>query len=111
MAETKKLREIAKVIRSKNSGPFEITFDVIFANPADYERVKATGIITKELVAGLYSVSVDQVLTFGYFDRINAIKATIPRPRAQGSVGETDMHACQQHMPLAGIAIPWLVDV
>ena len=36
---TVRLRDLAKVIRSKNSGPFEITFDVIFAESAPYELV------------------------------------------------------------------------
>ena len=33
------LQNLAKVIRSKNAGPFEITFDVIFDEAAVYERV------------------------------------------------------------------------
>ena len=37
-----KLRDIAKVIRSKNAGPFELTFDVIFKTKEDYEKVKAS---------------------------------------------------------------------
>jgi hypothetical protein len=100
------LKDIAKVIRSKNAGPFEITFDIVFKSREDFEAVKATGVITKELIAGLYNVSAEQVLTFVYYDAANAIKATIPRPRPQGSIGETDMHAAQQHVPLMGIMIP-----
>lgn len=34
-------------------------------------------------------------------------KATLVRPRPQASIGETDMHACQQHVPLLSIEIPW----
>ncbi len=41
------LKNLAKVIRSKNSGPFELTFDVIFADPAVYEHVKASGVLTR----------------------------------------------------------------
>ena len=40
----------------------------------------------------------DSIVTFGYFDLVNAIKVTIPRPRARGSFGETDLHAAQQHV-------------
>ena len=28
------LRDIAKVVRSKNAGPFEITLDIVFKDPA-----------------------------------------------------------------------------
>lgn len=104
---TKPLRAIAGVIRSKNAGPFEITFDVIFRSRADFERVRASGAITPELVSRLYDVPVQLILTFVWFEVANALKVTIPRPRPQGGVGETDIHAAQQHAPLMEIAIPW----
>ena len=47
------------------------------------------------------------IITFGFFDLVNAVKITLPRPRAQGGVGETDMHAAQQHVPLQEIRVPW----
>jgi hypothetical protein len=101
------LKEIAKVIRSKNSGPFEITFDIIFRSKDDYLRFKETNVLTKELFCTLYKVSPAKIITFGYFDILNAVKVTIPRSRPQGSVGETDMHAAQQHAPLLDILVPW----
>lgn len=107
METERPLRQIAKVVRSKNAGPFEITFDVIFSSADDYRRVRDTGAVTKALVAELYQVPEERISVFGFFDRINAIKITMPRPRPQGSVGETDMHACQQHIPLAEIMVPW----
>ncbi len=107
MPGERRLREIAKVVRSKNSGPFQVTFDVIFASNEDFRRVRDSGVVTRALVARLYRISENEIVTFGFFERINAIKITIPRRNPQGSIGETDMHACQQHVPLAEIAIPW----
>ena len=101
------LREIAKVIRSKNAGPFEITLDIVFKTKADFEAVKKSGVITKELVSQLYNVPTQNIITFGFFDLINAVKITLPRPRPQGGIGETDMHAAQQHVPLQEIRVPW----
>lgn len=106
MSSSKPLREIAKVVRSKNSGPFEVTFDVIFATNEAYAHVRDSGVITEQVVASLYRVPVESIITFGFFDRIRSLKFTLPRPRPQGSTGETDMHCCQQHMPLAEILIP-----
>ena len=103
----KNLSDIAKVIRSKNAGPFEVTFDIIFSDKSIYEKVKQSNIINKALIAKLYKISEEKVLTFVYFDAANAIKATIRRARPQGSIGETDMHAAQQHVPLLGIKIPF----
>jgi hypothetical protein len=100
------LKEIAKIIRSKNAGPFEITMDIIFKSVEDYEAVKASDAITKERIAELYDLPVEDIITFVYFDAANAVKATIPRPRSQGSIGETDMHAAQHHAPLLDIMVP-----
>lgn len=103
----KNITELMHVIRSKNAGPFELTLDMIFLNKEIYEKVKSTGVITKSLIAKLYSIPEDKVLVFVYFDTANAIKATLVRARPQASTGETDMHACQQHVPLLSIEIPW----
>ena len=92
------LRDIAKVIRSKNAGPFEITLDIVFKTKEDFEAVKKSGVITQELVSRLYNVPTQNIITFGFFDLINAVKITLPRPRPQGGIGETDMHAAQQHV-------------
>ena len=103
------LRDIAKVVRSKNAGPFEITLDIIFKSKEDFEAVKMSGVITRELVSQLYKVPTQAIITFGFFDLVNAVKITLPRARAQGGIGETDMHAAQQHVPLQEICIPWPV--
>ncbi|MGI6775592.1 DUF4387 domain-containing protein [Acetomicrobium sp.] len=101
-----KLRDIAKVIRSKNAGPFEITFDIIFRTKDDYEKVKASGVLNKRLIASLYNLDPQNILTFVFYDAANAVKITIPRMRPQGSIGEVDMHGAQQYVPLFDIDIP-----
>src|ERR1700758_5087751 len=37
------LADIAKLIRSKNAGPFTLTFDIMFADLVSYRRVKDSG--------------------------------------------------------------------
>jgi hypothetical protein len=49
------LKDLAKVLRSKNSGPFQITIDVLFDDIKNYERVKNTNIFTKKNIAKLYN--------------------------------------------------------
>jgi len=104
--KTVKLKDIAKVIRSKNAGPFEITFDIIFKTKEDYEKVKASGVLNKELIARIYNLDPQRILTFVFYDAANAVKITIPRIRPQGSVGEVDMHGAQQYVPLFDIEVP-----
>ncbi|MGB9813214.1 MAG: DUF4387 domain-containing protein [Thermovenabulum sp.] len=101
------LKDIAKVLRSKNSGPFEMTLDIIFKNKEDYEKIKRLGIINEDLISKIYNIEKEKIITFVYFDAANAIKITIPRLRPQGTVGETDMHAAQQHVPLMFVEVPW----
>jgi len=100
-----KLKELAEVIRSKNAGPFEITFDIIFQDPENYERVKKAGVLSRERMARLYRIPVESVLFFGYYDPALAIKSTIVRPRVSGGVGDTDIMACQQHGPLLDLEV------
>ena len=109
MVEVKEaaLKDVAKIIRSKNAGPFEVTLDVIFKNSEDYKMIKAKEILSKEFIAELYKLPVEDIIALVYFDAANAVKATIPRPRAQGSIGETDMHAAQHHAPLMDIMVYW----
>ena len=97
---TKKLRDIAKVIRSKNAKPFRLTFDVIFPNKALYSAVVQSNALTAESFASLYGVPVDLVTSVINFDAGNAIKITIKRPKIQGSMGESDVYGCQHHVPL-----------
>ncbi|KAF9879305.1 CoA-transferase family III [Colletotrichum karsti] len=100
------LSQVARIIRSKNSGPFEMTFDVMFDDPAVYSRVKEANVFTNETIKALYRVTDEDILTNMYFDPALAWKCTIKRPWAQGSVGERDTLGTQQHAPLLAIRIP-----
>ena len=47
MTSSKKLGKLARLIRSKNAGPFWVTFDIMFANDVDFERVVFEKMLTK----------------------------------------------------------------
>ncbi len=95
-----KLKDIASVIRSKNAGPFELTFDVLFTSNADYQRVVESGALSPEAFASVYGIEVGQVISVVNFEPALAIKVTIKRPRSSGALGETDVYGAQQHAPL-----------
>ena len=101
-----KILDLAQVIRSKNAGPFELTFDIMFEDPAAYERVKKSGVITAALIAKLYRISHNQVLVCRPYDPALAFKITIRRPVSSGDLGESDVYGCQQHVPLTMIEVP-----
>lgn len=98
--------DLAQVIRSKNAGPFEITFDILFESEANYRRVKKSAVITPALIAKLYRISNNHVLVCRPYDPAQAIKITIRRPVSSGDLGESDVYGCQQHVPLTTIEIP-----
>lgn len=99
------LMQLARVIRSKNAGPFELTLDVIFDDPATYRRVKAQDILNSRCIASLYQVPPEDVLVCMYFDQALAFKATLRRRWPQGSVGERDTFGAQQHAPLLSLQV------
>ena len=100
-----KLTDLASVIRSKNSGPYELTFDIIFKEFDMYERVKAANDFNKEMFGPLYNIPESDILSLVYFDPAKAVKITIVRPIPSGALGETDVYGAQQHAPLMGVEI------
>ncbi|AEF94256.1 hypothetical protein Desca_1400 [Desulfotomaculum nigrificans CO-1-SRB] len=98
-----KLPEVASVIRSKNSGPYELTLDVIFKNKEAFEAACRAQVINKSTIAKLYGISEDEVIGIIEFAPAHAIKATIVRPFPSGALGETDVYGAQQHAPLLNL--------
>ncbi|MBM9593882.1 DUF4387 domain-containing protein [Roseitranquillus sediminis] len=99
------LGSLARLIRSKNAGPFTLTFDVMFDDDESYERVKKAGVLTRESFAALYSVPVEDVMFFEH-DAAKAFKISIPRPYIQCDTEDGDAYGGQQHAPLVEIALP-----
>lgn len=99
-----KLTDIAGIIRSKNSGPYELTLDIMFSSRDWYERVRDAGVINEAIVCELYRITPDQIINIIAFEPANAIKITIARPICSGDLGETDVYGAQQHAPLLGLS-------
>lgn len=99
------LYEMAKVLRSKNSGPFEVTFDILFDSKTNYEKVKQSGKINVETICGLYNISAAQVHHLVFFDQALGVKITVARDISSGTVGDRDVYGAQQHAPLMKIEI------
>jgi hypothetical protein len=100
-----KLWQVTKLIRSKNSGPFELTFDVIFKDRATYEKVRDARIINAQWFAKTYQLKPEVVVIINY-DAASAIKITIPRPTVSGDIDDTDVFGGQQYGPLVELDVP-----
>ncbi|RYP68842.1 hypothetical protein DL771_006460 [Monosporascus sp. 5C6A] len=105
------LGELATVIRSKNSGPYEITFDVMFDRESIYQAVKKSDILNTEAVARLFGIPIEHVIYSGFFDQARAYKVTTARLRngkrvPAGGYMEDDVHGSQMYLPLLRKKLP-----
>ena len=100
-----KLTELADIIRSKNSGPYELTLDVMFKTQGDFERVLKSGAINEKVICHLYRITPDKIVSIVSFPPAKAIKVTIVRPICSGDPGETDVYGAQQHAPLLSLEV------
>ncbi len=68
----------------------------MFDDVATYERVRDSGVLSREVVGKLYGLPSEKVKFF-LCDHAFAIKASIPRPAIQGDLNDSDGHGGQQY--------------
>jgi hypothetical protein len=98
------LWELTSLIRSKNAGPFELTFDIIFKNRAGFDLAQQSGIFSMANICQLYNVPADGVRVFELVS-ILAVKVSIPRPVFSGDVNDTDVYGGQFHSRLVRLVV------
>jgi hypothetical protein len=49
------LADLAKLVRSKNAGPFWLTIDIMFDDPQAYRRARDAEIVNRAAIARLYN--------------------------------------------------------
>lgn len=101
----RELWQLTKLIRSKNAGPFELTFDIMFKDYDSFRHVLDSGVLAKEKIAELYQVNVQEVRYF-QVEGLRTIKITIPRKVFSGDVKDTDIYGGQFHGPLVKLLVP-----
>jgi hypothetical protein len=99
-----RLYDLAKVVRSKNAGPFTVTIDLVFADTAAYNAVLASPRFTAEAIGDLYGVA-PATVQIRPFARIRTVKVALPRRVSSGATGDTDVYGSQQHFPLAAMEV------
>lgn len=91
-----RLLDLCSLVRSKNAGPFELTFDFVCHDERGYRELLGSGLLTPGLFASLFAVDVTEV-GFHAHDAALAVKVTIPRPVVQGSLDDADCYGGQQY--------------
>ena len=100
-----KLGDAAAVLRSKNSGPFEMTIDILFRDPAVYYRLKNAGLISRATIAKLYNIEEASISHLVYFDQALGLKVTFARTVSSGTRFDRDVYGAQQHAPLLDLEL------
>lgn len=99
----KRITELARVVRSKNCSPFELTLDIIFERRQDFDAIRARSAISAERIARHYNIPVEDVRSIIYFDPAKAVKITLRRAVPSGAPGDSDVYGAQQHAPLLSL--------
>ncbi|MBI3946977.1 MAG: DUF4387 domain-containing protein [Armatimonadetes bacterium] len=100
-----RLYDLARVLRSKNAGPFALTLDLMFETEEDFDRVLNANVLEPATIGRLYRVAPADVL-IRPFRRIRTIKITLPRAGASsGAPDDRDVYGSQQHFPLADLEV------
>jgi Domain of unknown function (DUF4387) len=97
--------DLASLVRSKNAGPYWLTLEIFCDTDGIYTSIAAPDVITPEHVARVYGTAPETVRIFRLPD-LRVVKISMPRPTTQGAIGDRDMHAGQQHIPLSLLPCP-----
>jgi len=99
-----RLRDAARVLRSKNAGPLTVTLDLMFETRENFERAVQSPALSAAALARAYRIPAEDVRVIPVPLAL-AIKVVLPRPIVAGSPGDTDVYGAQQHRPLMEIEL------
>lgn len=97
-----------RILRSKNAGPYAWTFDVVFRERDDFEKVSRE--LRPAAVARAYAMVETDVLSINVLAALNALKVSVRRPRPAGHPGDSDCYGMNQEEPLGRLVFGLLGD-
>ena len=95
----KNLLQAARIIRSKNSGPYELTLDIMFNDRRYFDLFREKKVIDEALITRLYRIPAEDILGILFFEPALAVKITMKRRIPSGGLGDGDIYGAQQHAP------------
>jgi hypothetical protein len=101
---TRTLRSALVSVRSKNAGPFTVTFDLFFPDAETFHDVQRRAVITPDVVGRLYGLD-PAVVKVHWFEPALAVKVAVPRLVPGGAPGDTDVAGGQQYVPLLSLPL------
>jgi hypothetical protein len=99
-----KVRDVCHHVRSKNAGPFWVTFDLFFDGAENYRKYHDSPALSPQLFERLYGTDPALVKTIPVED-LAMVKISYPRATPQGGIEERDMHSGQQYVRLLEVEL------
>lgn len=97
-----KLKDVCRHVRSKNAGPFWVTFDLFFDGLEKFRDYHAHTALGPDTFQRLYGADPAQVHRY-LVPSLNMVKISNARTSPQG--GERDMHCGQQFVRLLDVEL------
>lgn len=104
--ETIPLKDMVKVLRSKDAGVNTITYDIFFKSEKEYKQALDSNAFTKRSVAGILGVPEEQIIGTFRADPCYAVKISRYREMISGVPGSPDGFGAQQHMKIELMQVP-----
>ncbi len=99
------LMDIAEIIRSKNAGINEITYDVFFKTIENFNYALNSGAFYSSRIANVLGVAESEIIGCYSFPAARAIKITAQRKCLAGNPGDRDVFGAQQHKALLALKL------
>ena len=96
--------DVCHYVRSKNAGPFWVTFDLFFHGRDEFDRYAQSPAIGPETFERLFGTDPAQVKSFPV-ENLNMVKISCVRPTPSGSREERDLHSGQMFARLLDIEL------
>jgi dimeric dUTPase (all-alpha-NTP-PPase superfamily) len=98
-----RLYEVARVIRTKNAGPFKLTIDIFLNDVNTYMKLKSK--LSKELIAKLYNIREELIEGIHFVDSVLGVKITMIKDIPSDDLRCSDVYGAQQHGPLINLEL------
>lgn len=98
------VNDVCRHVRSKNAGPFWVTFDLFFDGEENFRRYGDSPALGGALFERLFGADPALVKRFS-IPGLNTVKLSYARTSPQGGMVERDMHCGQQYVRLLDVEL------
>ena len=103
--QPRKIGDLARIVTSKNAGPYRLTIDVFFVDEESYRLVRDSGTLTPTRIARAYRTGEEHVRVIRFSDAAMGAKITIDQPVSADDFRSRDTYGAQQHIPVADLEV------